>query len=73
MRLDGQNQNDLEIMLEVILELPSRYRYFLWLDLVELLSPQEIRERLGLKSMRTFRQLKFEAFSALRRMLEERD
>jgi DNA-directed RNA polymerase specialized sigma24 family protein len=57
---------------DAIRGLPPRYRQLIWLDLVETLPASEIRRSMNIGTDGYFRKLKSEAFSALRRALEER-
>ena len=53
-------------LLETMEKLSPRHREFLRLDICECLPPNEIQQRMGIRSANYFRRLKSEAFKALR-------
>jgi DNA-directed RNA polymerase specialized sigma24 family protein len=61
----------MEMVREEIERLAPRFRRFLWLDLVEMLPPEEIQELLGVTEA-YFRKLKCQALAALKDALEKR-
>jgi len=60
----------LQTVRSAIAKLSPRFRRFLWLDLVELRSPEEICRAMGFYSLAYFKKVKSLAFSALRDSLK---